>query len=137
MMTYSLQQLSFLCEELIQALPNGGVILLRGDLACGKTTLTQSFARVLGLDDAVTSPTFSLQQQYGEKLFHYDLYNYGLEKFLHLGMMEELERGGYHLVEWGDEHLELWLQSAGFAYAVVTITKSDEQSRNYEVKYGK
>jgi tRNA threonylcarbamoyladenosine biosynthesis protein TsaE len=135
MMKLHLSQLPQLCEQIVSLLPNGGVVVLQGDLASGKTTFTQSFAAYLGLDDAVTSPTFSLQQVYGDKLYHYDLYNYGFETFLSLGMMEELEVPGYHLIEWGDETLIEWLKRAGMDTVIVKITKCDEQSRYYEVQY--
>lgn len=130
----TLDQLPSLCGEILKELPQGGVIILQGDLASGKTTLTQVFARYLGLEETVTSPTFSLQQRYGEKLYHYDLYNYGFDKFLSLGMMEELEREGYHLIEWGDENLIGWLKRSGIDTLVLKITKCDEQSRCYEVQ---
>lgn len=134
MMKLDLLQLPQLCERIVSLLPNGGVVVLQGDLASGKTTFTQSFAAYLGLDDAVTSPTFSLQQVYGDKLYHYDLYNYGFEAFLSLGMMEELEVPGYHLIEWGDETLIEWLKRAGMDTVIVKITKGDEKSRYYEVQ---
>lgn len=134
MMKLSLNELTQVCERITKELPNGGVVVLQGDLASGKTTLTQAFARYLGMEDAVTSPTFSLQQRYGEKLYHYDLYNYGFEKFLSLGMMEELEHSGYHLIEWGDESLIGWLKRAGIESVILKITKCDEQSRCYEVQ---
>lgn len=130
----SLNELSVLCERIVSELPQGGVVILQGDLASGKTTLTQAFARFLGMEDAVTSPTFSLQQRYGEKLYHYDLYNYGFEKFLSLGMMEELEREGYHLIEWGDESLIALLKRSGIETVILKITKCDENSRCYEVQ---
>lgn len=126
-------ELDQLCKQIIGLLPNGGVVILQGDLASGKTTLTKAFAEYLGLSEAVTSPTFSLQQVYGGKLFHYDLYNYGFEKFLSLGMMEELEREGYHLVEWGDESLQTLLKRAGMATITVKIDKCEENKRCYEV----
>jgi tRNA threonylcarbamoyladenosine biosynthesis protein TsaE len=134
MIQLSLEQLPQLCEQIIAKLPNGGVVILQGDLASGKTTFTQAFARFLGIEEAVTSPTFSLQQRYGDKLFHYDLYNYGFEKFLSMGMLEEFEQEGYHLVEWGDEALIQWLKKVGFAYVMVEITKCDNETRYYEVR---
>lgn len=134
MMKLTQSQLAQLCDRITQELPNGGIVVLQGDLASGKTTLTQAFARFLGMDEAVTSPTFSLQQRYGETLYHYDLYNYGFEKFLSLGMMEELEREGYHLIEWGDEALIALLKRGGFETVVVKISKSDDESRYYEVQ---
>ncbi|ADR33616.1 Uncharacterized protein family UPF0079, ATPase [Sulfuricurvum kujiense DSM 16994] len=135
MMKLALNELTPLCERIANELPNGGVVILQGDLASGKTTLTQAFARYLGMEDAVTSPTFSLQQRYGDKLYHYDLYNYGFDKFLSLGMMEELERKGYHLIEWGDETLVAWLKRAAIETVILKITKCDEQSRCYEVQH--
>lgn len=134
MMHLSIAQLPKLSEQIIHKLPHGGVVLLQGDLASGKTTFTQAFAHFLGIVDAVTSPTFSLQQRYGDKLFHYDLYNYGFEKFLSLGMMEEFEQEGYHLIEWGDEKLIEWLKKAGFSYVIVKITKGENETRCYEVQ---
>ena len=133
MMQLSLDQLPQLCEHICGKLPHGGVVVLQGDLASGKTTFTQSFSRFLGIDEAVTSPTFSLQQKYGDQLFHYDLYNYGFEKFLSMGMLEELEREGYHLIEWGDEALIKWLKKAGFEYVILKISKCENETRCYEV----
>jgi tRNA threonylcarbamoyladenosine biosynthesis protein TsaE len=134
MMKLTLDELTPLCERIAKELPNGGVVILQGDLASGKTTFTQAFARYLGMEEAVTSPTFSLQQRYGERLYHYDLYNYGFDKFLSLGMMEELEHEGYHLIEWGDESLIGWLKRAGIETVILKITKCDDQSRCYEVQ---
>ncbi|OHD78825.1 MAG: tRNA (adenosine(37)-N6)-threonylcarbamoyltransferase complex ATPase subunit type 1 TsaE [Sulfuricurvum sp. GWF2_44_89] len=134
MMKLSLDNLAPLCEQLFSELPHGGIVVLQGDLASGKTTFTQAFADYLGVDDAVTSPTFSLQQCYGKQLYHYDLYNYGFEKFLSLGMMEELEHEGYHLIEWGDETLIGWLKRAGMESVILKITKCDDESRCYEVQ---
>jgi len=136
MMQLTLQELPKLCEISIQSLPRGGVVILQGDLASGKTTFTQSFATFLGLEDAVTSPTFSLQQNYDDRLYHYDLYNYGFDKFVSLGMMEELEREGYHLIEWGDEKLVEELKRAGMECMVIKITKCNNNMRCYEVHNG-
>lgn len=136
MMTLTLEELPQLCQQIKGALPRGGVVILQGDLASGKTTFTQAFATFLGLEDAVTSPTFSLQQVYGDHLYHYDLYNYGFEKFLSLGMMEELEHPGYHLIEWGDDSLIGWLKKAGFDYIIVKISKNNNGMREYEVENG-
>jgi len=129
----ALDELQRVCKAIVTALPEGGVVILKGDLAAGKTTLTQAFARFLGLEDAVTSPTFSLQQCYGDKLFHYDIYNQGLEHFLALGMLEELEREGYHLVEWGDESLARLLKSAHIPTITVEIEKKDNERRTYRI----
>ena len=82
------------------------IVILRGDLASGKTTLVKHFVKAIGLDDVVNSPTFSLQVVYGNEIFHYDLYNKTLEEFISLGMLEEFEKSGIHFVEWGSGKLE-------------------------------
>lgn len=133
MMQLREEELTKMCDAIIEALPHGGIVILRGDLASGKTTLTRVFARQMGLNEPVTSPTFSLQHRYGDKLYHYDLYNYGFEKFLSLGMMEEIEKEGYHFIEWGDDTLAGWLKKAYLDHITITITKCDDSSRCYEV----
>ena len=130
-----LECLEAVVEAIVEILPDSGVVILQGDLAAGKTTLTQAFARFLKLEDSVTSPTFSLQQCYGERLFHYDIYNHGLEHFLSLGMFEELEKEGYHLIEWGDEALATLLKSALIETAIVKITKTEGDKRLYRIEH--
>lgn len=130
--TLGLNELSVLAQEIEMQLPHGGVVILKGDLAAGKTSLTQAFAKYLGEEDVVTSPTFSLQQRYGKRLFHYDLYNKGLDNFMSLGLLEELEKEGYHLIEWGTEALKDFLISAGIACIQIDIEKH-ENSRTYRI----
>ncbi len=130
----NLEELHTLVEEVSEKFPNG-VIILRGDLASGKTTFVKALALHLGIRDDVTSPTFSLQQCYGDRIFHYDIYNHGLEHFISLGMLEELDRDGLHLVEWGDDKLVEILNSADIKNLTIKIEKLDNNSRNYEVDY--
>ncbi len=130
----NLEELHTLVEEISEKFQNG-VIILRGDLASGKTTFVKALALHLGLEDDVTSPTFSLQQCYGERIFHYDIYNHGIEHFISLGMLEELDKDGLHLVEWGDDKLVEILDSAGIKTLTIKIEKLDDNNRNYEVDY--
>ena len=128
-----LDELDTIVKEIELALPDGGIVILEGDLASGKTSLTQAFTKHLGEVGLVTSPTFSLQQCYGDRLFHYDLYNKGIGNFLSLGLLEELERKGYHLIEWGDETLFDFLVSAGMHSIHIHIEK-DDTKRIYTMK---
>lgn len=109
------------------------VVLLRGDLASGKTTFVKSFVATIGCDDLVTSPTFSLQSCYGKNIFHYDVYNKTLGEFISLGMVEEFEKEGIHFVEWGDEALEKLLDEYGFQHITITIKKLEEM-REYTIE---
>lgn len=121
-----------MADEIVKDFPSG-IILLRGDLAAGKTTLTKYIVESLGVKDAVTSPTFSLQQCYGDKIFHYDIYNKGLDNFISLGMLEELEKDGLHLIEWGDDALKEILLHAGFDVLEINIKKIDNNKREYKI----
>ena len=112
-----------------------GVVILKGDLAAGKTTLVKAIVKFLGVEDSVTSPTFSLQQVYGDKIFHYDLYNHGLDHFISLGMLEELEKEGIHLIEWGDDALIEILEDAEIPTTVIEIEKVSDDEREYRVEY--
>jgi tRNA threonylcarbamoyladenosine biosynthesis protein TsaE len=109
------------------------IIMLSGTLGSGKTTLVKEFVKSLGIKDEVTSPTFALQNVYENRVFHYDLYNKGVSEFLSLGLLEELEKEGYHFIEWGEE-LEDVLKSFGFKYLKINI-KIDGNSRIYECRY--
>ncbi|RUM63609.1 MAG: tRNA (adenosine(37)-N6)-threonylcarbamoyltransferase complex ATPase subunit type 1 TsaE [Sulfurimonas sp.] len=136
MKTYKLSEdrLFSLTRELLKNVKTG-VVILQGDLAAGKTTLVRAVVKALGIADVVTSPTFSLQQCYGSSIFHYDLYNHGLEHFISLGMLEELDKEGLHFVEWGDDALVALLNSAGIPTTVIKIQKISDTEREYEVEY--
>lgn len=71
--------------------PSGGVLLLRGNLASGKTAFVKAFANALGIKEAISSPTFSILHEYESKLFHYDIYQCGTEGFLKSGLIEKLD----------------------------------------------
>ncbi|WP_457597262.1 tRNA (adenosine(37)-N6)-threonylcarbamoyltransferase complex ATPase subunit type 1 TsaE [Hydrogenimonas sp.] len=129
----TLEELDETARQMADALPEDLVLFLRGDLASGKTTLTQALARARGVAGPVTSPTFSIQQVYGEGFYHYDLYQCSNEKFMAMGLIEALEEPGWHLVEWGDEALRRSLASLGLNTAIVKITPEGE-GRRYEVE---
>jgi len=96
------------------------IIILSGTLGSGKTTLVKEFVKHLGIEENVTSPTFTIQNVYGERVFHYDLYNKGADEFLALGMLEELEKEGWHFIEWG-EGLESVLQTYALDFLKINI----------------
>ncbi|NQY94090.1 MAG: tRNA (adenosine(37)-N6)-threonylcarbamoyltransferase complex ATPase subunit type 1 TsaE [Campylobacteraceae bacterium] len=107
------------------------VVLLRGDLASGKTTFVKNYVKYIGGDDSVTSPTFSIQTMYSNNIFHYDIYNKTLEDFVALGLLEEFEKKGVHFVEWGEDRLEKILLDYGFEVINIKIEKFNDK-RLYE-----
>jgi tRNA threonylcarbamoyladenosine biosynthesis protein TsaE len=97
------------------ALEPGYVIDLRGPLGSGKTTLVKGLARALGIDEAVTSPSFTLISEYRGSLplYHMDLYRIdNLEEFELLGAEELMYGEGITVIEWGEKAEELMPEDA-------------------------
>jgi len=132
----SLNELNKVVDYLQATLPSNAIVFLRGDLAAGKTTLTQAIAKAKDIEGEVTSPTFSLQQCYvgtdGENLYHYDLYRLEHEEFMQMGLFEEFEKEGWHLVEWGSEELKVFLLHVGYNVSTIDI-EPFENVRTYRI----
>jgi tRNA threonylcarbamoyladenosine biosynthesis protein TsaE len=109
------------------------IILLEGDLASGKTTFVKEFVKYCGIDDEVTSPTYSIQNIYGANIYHYDIYQRGVNEFIQLGLFDMLGESGYHLIEWGNEELAKLLKMYGFPFWHLKIAVFDDSSRIYQV----
>lgn len=102
--TDSAEQTEALGAELAAALQAGDVVLLRGELGAGKTTIARGIARALGVSVAVTSPTFTIGHRYeGDRavVAHIDLYRVGALAGEEPGLLEDyLADGEIALVEW-------------------------------------
>ena len=118
-----------------KALTPGTVIAYRGDLGAGKTAFTRGLARGLGYAEPVTSPTYTIVNEYlGGRmpLFHFDMYRLASSDDLwDIGWEDYLERGGVCAVEWS-ENVEDALEDA----ICVTIHKTGETSRRIEIEGG-
>jgi tRNA threonylcarbamoyladenosine biosynthesis protein TsaE len=133
-MIVSLEDINLVVEKLYNLINKKDIIvLLRGDLASGKTTLVKEYIKYLGIDQEVTSPTFSIQSHYGLDIYHYDMYNKTLQEFVSLGLIEEFEKSGIHFVEWGEEDLESILNQYGFDFIIIQINKL-ENKREYIIE---
>ncbi len=130
----SLETLDSVVAYLNEILPQDCIIFLRGDLAAGKTTLTQAIAKAKGIEGEVTSPTFSLQHCYGDGLYHYDLYRLDYKEFMQMGLFEEFDKEGWHMVEWGSNELKAFLDAAGYNTALIEIEPALE-GRKYRITY--
>jgi tRNA threonylcarbamoyladenosine biosynthesis protein TsaE len=126
-------ELATVVQYLVDVLPKNALIFLRGDLAAGKTTLTKNILASRGIEEGVTSPTFSLQQCYGDDMFHYDLYRIENEAFMDLGLFEEFDKEGWHFIEWGDDALKTFLGNIGYEIFTVEITPY-ENKRKYTIE---
>ena len=115
--------------------PAGTVIAYRGDLGAGKTAFTRGLARGLGCGDMVTSPTYTIVNEYLSgrlPLFHFDMYRLGSSDDLwDIGWEDYLERGGVCAVEWS-ENVEDALEGA----ITVTVEKLGEDARRITLEGG-
>ncbi len=121
-------------EELGRRISNSSVIALYGDLGAGKTIFTKGLARGLGIDEDITSPTFSLMESYeGDKpLHHFDLYRIeNLNEFENLRFEEYWEGDGISVIEWPEKAGDLLPENR----INVFIEYIDEIRREITVEY--
>ena len=113
----------------------GSILAYRGDLGAGKTAFTRGLARGLGYTEPVTSPTYTIVNEYlGGRLplFHFDMYRLASSDDLwDIGWEDYLERGGVCAVEWS-ENVDDAMENAVY----VTIHKTGEESRRIEIEGG-
>jgi len=103
--THSPEETWALAAELANELPPGTVIALHGDLGAGKTCFIQGFAAALGIDEPITSPTYTIIGEYEGRLplHHIDLYRLsGPEEALGLGLEEYFDANGITAIEWAE-----------------------------------
>lgn len=127
----SVEETYALAKKIADNLKGGEIILLNGDLGAGKTTFTKGLAKALGINDVVTSPTFTFMKQYLSgriPLYHFDMYRVEEEDELYeLGLSEYLYLNGVCVIEWNKfENIENPI--------VINITVNEDLSRKFEIK---
>jgi len=102
--------------ELGKGLKKGDVIALIGDLGTGKTTLSKYIGEGMGISEMITSPTFTIVQEYHSgrlPLYHFDVYRINeLEEMYELGYEEYFYGDGVSIVEWADKIMEIITEKA-------------------------
>jgi tRNA threonylcarbamoyladenosine biosynthesis protein TsaE len=103
-------------KNLADELEAGDVLGLIGDLGTGKTTLTKYIAEGLGITETITSPTFTIVNEYHSgrlPLFHFDAYRLeAAGDAFEVGMEEYFDRGGVSIIEWADMVAEVLPEDA-------------------------
>ena len=133
-LSHSAEETEAIGEALGRKLRGGSVVAYRGGLGMGKTAFTRGLARGLGCRGRVTSPTFTIVNEYSgaTPLFHFDMYRLEDEEALFdIGWEDYLERGGVCAVEWS-ENVEDAMEDAIY----VTIEKLGENSRRITIEGG-
>ena len=104
-LSHSPEETEHIGEMLGRRLRPGTVVAYRGGLGMGKTALTRGLARGLGCAGRVTSPTFTIVNEYdgATPLFHFDMYRLGSsDELFDIGWEDYLTRGGVCAVEWSE-----------------------------------
>ena len=133
--TTSPRETEAVAEALGKILKPGTVVAYEGDLGAGKTAFTRGLARGLGYGDAVTSPTYTIVNEYlGGRLplFHFDMYRLrSSDDLWGIGWDDYLDRNGVCAVEWSENVADA-MEDAIF----VTIEKTGEDSRRITIEGG-
>lgn len=129
------EELPQVAAAILEAAGDRTVVVFRGEMGAGKTTLIRAIAAALGSDDTVTSPTFALVNQYkgadGRNLYHFDFYRIDdLREAYDFGYEEYFYSGDLCLVEW-PEKIEALLPDD---VVTVRITVDSETARTFEIE---
>ncbi len=134
-LTNSPEETEAVGEALGKVLTPGTVIAYRGDLGAGKTAFTRGLARGLGCKELVTSPTYTIVNEYlGGRLplFHFDMYRLeSSDDLFDIGWEDYLERGGVCAVEWSENVADAMEDAI-----LITIEKLSDEKRNIIMEGG-
>ena len=131
---YSLEDLSLIASEII-LLAKSKTLLFYGEMGVGKTTLIKEICKLLKVQDSITSPTFSLVNEYltinKDKVFHFDFYRItNEEEALDMGIEEYFYNNDWCLIEW-PENIENLLPLEAVE---IHLTVLDNGKRNIQLK---
>ena len=133
--THSPEETEKIGEALAKSLQPGTILAYRGDLGAGKTAFIRGLARGLGCKETVTSPTYTIVNEYlGGRLplFHFDMYRLASSDDLwDIGWEDYLDREGVCAVEWSEN-----VQDAMENAVTVTIEKLGENTRRITIEGG-
>lgn len=106
--TNSVDETAEIAARLAPLLRDGDGILFTGEMGAGKTAFVRGLAAAMGITDHVSSPTFALVNEYGGRLFHFDLFRINNADDLYaIGFYDYLDRGGIFAVEWSENTPEI------------------------------
>ncbi|MBK9741674.1 MAG: tRNA (adenosine(37)-N6)-threonylcarbamoyltransferase complex ATPase subunit type 1 TsaE [Saprospiraceae bacterium] len=131
----SLDDLEQLSDEILMTCTKSQIFTFEGQLGAGKTTLIKSMCRYLGYTDEVTSPTFSLVNEYqtpSSMIYHMDLYRLNSEnELLDIGFEEYLDGDAFCFIEWPQIAENLIVQS----HYKIKILLNEDLSRKIEIDF--
>ena len=130
--TYTLSEIDAIAEKILPHLQSK-VVIFKGVMGFGKTTLIKALVRALGSTDNVSSPTFSLVNPYegaNDKIYHFDFYRIkNEEEAFDIGFEEYLYSGDWCFIEWA-ERVEKYLPDA---YTIIELIQVDKNHRKLKI----
>ena len=131
---YSLEEIDRVAKEVVEAVTSP-ILLFEGEMGAGKTTLIKAIGRYLGVIDTISSPTFSLINEYktqdGQTIYHFDCYRISSEEeAMDFGAEEYLDSGNTCFIEWAKNISSLLPNTT----QRVQITKIDEETRQLKIE---
>ena len=136
-LTHSTTETESVGESLGKRLQRGAVVAFRGGLGMGKTAFIRGLARGLGCTGRVTSPTFTIVNEYDgtSPLFHFDMYRLdSAEALFEIGWDDYLDRGGVCAVEWSENVSEAMPEDA--IYVTIERHESHDDWRHIRIEGG-
>ena len=136
--SHSTQETEQFGEEVAKSLRGGDVLAFTGSLGMGKTAFTRGLARGLGCRGRVTSPTFTIVNEYDGKipLFHFDMYRLGSsDELFDIGWDDYLARGGVCAIEWSERVSDALPDDT--IYVDIARGEEDENTRTITVTGGR
>lgn len=133
----SLDQLEQTAQQLVAGITKQNLWCFEGEMGAGKTTFIKSICKVLGVTDEITSPTFSLVNEYqtasGKTVYHFDFYRIrSVEEVYDIGYEDYFDSGNICLIEW-PSNIESILEGEDVAW--IHLLKENESHRNIEVVF--
>ena len=130
---YKLNNIDNIAKELINSFKNK-IVLFNGDMGSGKTTIISRIVNTLGTNVKVSSPTFSIVNEYNideGSIYHFDFYRLkNSNEALDLGIYEYLNSGNWNFIEWGEKIQELLNEE----FTTVNIKVISKEKRLLELK---
>ena len=120
-------------ERFGRSVPDGSVVAMYGDLGAGKTAFVRGMARGMGLDCRVSSPTFTIVNEYlgSRELIHFDMYRLGsADELFDIGWEDYIARSAVCVVEWSENVKEAFFGDE----IIVTIEKIGDSRRNITIE---
>ncbi len=134
-MNYTLSEIHKAVEAIKEHLPQNKIVVFNGSMGAGKTTLISTLCKALGSTDDISSPTFSIVNEYNSTigtLFHFDFYRIkSIEEAFDFGLEEYLYSDHYCFLEWAEKVEQLLPEKL----MIVDISIIDEETRSLQISF--